>query len=296
VNVARGAEITNSALQSISQAQGVQNTETPGDDLFFAQNFSSNGAIEDPGQAIGSVLNNSGIITYTVQKGDTLASLASNFGVSTKSIISGNPQIQKKTVHNGQVLNILPAMSVMYQSQHGDTLASLASNFNLSQDKLVQFNQSVNFSSLAAGTSIIIPGGTNTAVLASKTNLPNFNSKFIMPAQGYDWGILHNYNAVDIANSCGTPVVASAAGVVVPDQTIPDVLGGWNGGYGHFVLIEHSFGYNVVTRYAHLQQVFVQLGDYVKQGQEIGLMGESGEATGCHVHFEIIGAQNPFVK
>jgi murein DD-endopeptidase MepM/ murein hydrolase activator NlpD len=140
----------------------------------------------------------------------------------------------------------------------------------------------------------IVSANSNSGKTTS--TLPNFNRDFIIPAQGYDWGILHNYNAVDIANSCGTPVVAAADGIVVPDPNIPDVAGGWNGGYGNFVLIEHSFGTGIYTRYAHLSQILVQIGDLVKQGQEIGLMGESGEATGCHVHFEVIGAQNPFAK
>ncbi len=302
VNVAQGAEVADSAVESMDEAdnESATNVETSGNDLFFAQNFSSAGAVEDPGEAVGPALDGSGIITYTVQKGDTLSSIASDFDISANSIIGANPQITKKNVHSGEVLNIIPASGVVYQTQDGDTLISLASEFNLSQSKIVQFNQSINFSALQAGTSIIIPGGTNrsavAAVVSADATLPDFDQDFIMPAQGYDWGILHNYNAVDIANSCGTPVVASADGLVIPDANIPDVPGGWNGGYGNFILIQHSFGNNVRTRYAHLEQTMVQVGDYVKQGQEIGLMGESGEATGCHVHFEVIGAQNPFVK
>jgi len=150
------------------------------------------------------------------------------------------------------------------------------------------------------GISIIIPPSANANDAADPgvetSSLPNFNKDFIMPAKGYNYGILHNYNAVDIANACGTPVVAAAAGVVIPDPNIPEIVGGWNGGYGNFVLIQHTFGNGVSTRYAHLEQVLVQVGDVVQQGQEIGLMGETGDATGCHVHFEVIGAQNPFAK
>jgi murein DD-endopeptidase MepM/ murein hydrolase activator NlpD len=144
-----------------------------------------------------------------------------------------------------------------------------------------------------SGVAGILESGSASTTPAK---LPNYNRDFIMPASGYNWGVLHNYNAVDISNSCGTPVVAAADGLVVPDENIPDVPGGWNDGYGNFVLIQHSFGNNVTTRYAHLESVSVQIGDYVKQGQVIGLMGETGDATGCHLHFEVIGAKNPFVK
>jgi murein DD-endopeptidase MepM/ murein hydrolase activator NlpD len=294
VNVAQGAEMVDSAALTENPAS------SQGNDLSFASSFSPNfsgaGTIQDPGQPVGPAFDAAGMVTYIVQKSDTLASVASAFGVSTTDILTANPGM-KKTLKAGEVLNVLPTSGVVYQTQDGDTLASIATNFNIPQSKILQFNQSVNFSALEADTSVIIPGGTAKNLAASQAStLPNFNSDFIMPAKGYDWGILHNYNAVDIANSCGTPVVAAAEGVVISDPSIPDVLGGWNGGYGNFVLIEHPFGNDIRTRYAHLEQVMVQVGDYVKQGQEIGLMGETGDATGCHVHFEVIGAQQPFAK
>jgi murein DD-endopeptidase MepM/ murein hydrolase activator NlpD len=150
------------------------------------------------------------------------------------------------------------------------------------------------------GISIIVPPTMNANDIADPgvqtSSLPNYNSDFIMPAKGYNYGILTNYNGVDIANACGTPIVAAAGGVVVPDQTISDTENGWNGGYGNFVLIQHTFGNGILTRYAHLGQVVVQVGDVVKQGQQIGLMGETGDAAGCSLHFEVIGARNPFAK
>jgi murein DD-endopeptidase MepM/ murein hydrolase activator NlpD len=139
-------------------------------------------------------------------------------------------------------------------------------------------------------------GLSASGTTAITVKLPNFNKDFIMPANGYNWGILDNDNGIDIANSCGAPVVAAADGLVVPDANIPDVPGGWNDGYGNFVLLQHSFGNNVMTRYANLQTISVQIGDYVTQGEVIGLMGQTGGVTECHVHFEVIRAQNPFVK
>jgi murein DD-endopeptidase MepM/ murein hydrolase activator NlpD len=133
-----------------------------------------------------------------------------------------------------------------------------------------------------------------TASVSQK--LPNLNSDFIMPTKGYDEGILQSDNSVDIQNSCGTPVIAAANGVVVPDNNIIDSAGGWNDGYGTFVLLEHPFGNEVFTRYAHLQEALVGIGDYVKQGQEIGLIGETGNAGTCSLSFEVIGAQNPFAN
>lgn len=120
---------------------------------------------------------------------------------------------------------------------------------------------------------------------------------FIQPASGLNWGILHNHNAVDIANDCGTPIRAAADGTVVADPSLGDGSGGWNGGYGKFVLIQHPNA--TKTRYAHMQKIFVSPGDHVTQGETIGTIGNTGEVkgtTGCHVHFEVYGAPNPFAR
>ncbi len=277
-----------------SDAQNGSPATTPSDDML------DNAALQDPGQPIGPAIDRSGLISYTVQSGDNLSRIATYFGISVQTILDANPGVKAANLQVGQTLEILPTSGVIYSAKAGDTLSSIASAFGVPQDKITQFNQGVNFSTLSAGQPIVIPGGTDVATnpLATQTGstLPNFNNDFIMPAKGYDWGILNDNNAVDIANSCGTPVVAAAAGVVIPDPNISDAPGGWNGGYGNFVLIEHAFGNNVETRYAHLEQVLVQPGDYVNQGQEIGLMGQTGDASGCQVHFEVIGAQNPFAK
>jgi murein DD-endopeptidase MepM/ murein hydrolase activator NlpD len=85
--------------------------------------------------------------------------------------------------------------------------------------------------------------------------------------------------------------------VVVSDPNIGDGTGSWNDGYGHFLLIEHPNG--TKTRYAHLQSMMVSVGQYVNQGDRIALMGNTGNThgpTGCHLHFEVLGAKNPFAK
>ena len=267
----------------------------PGASLSDAELVES-AEMKDPGTPVGPAFDRSGVISYAVQKGDTLSKIAAYFGISVDTIASANHGVKTSSLKVGQKLNILPTSGVVYDAVGGDTLASISNTFGISQNEILQFNHSVNFGSLDPGTPIIIPGGKDTDLLASAAALPNYNNEFVIPTNGYNPGILQHYNAVDIANSCGTPVVAAAEGLVVPDDNIPQTTDGWNGGYGNFVLIEHPFGNNVLTRYAYLEKVLVQVGDYVKQGQVIGLTGETGEAAGCHVHFEVYGAQNPFVK
>ena len=99
---------------------------------------------------------------------------------------------------------------------------------------------------------------------------------------------IHGYNAVDLAAPMGTPIMAAADGTVIVARS-----GGWNGGYGSYVVIQHGNGSQ--TLYAHMSKVAAYDGEGVVQGQVIGYVGESGNATGPHVHFEIRdGIRNPF--
>lgn len=82
---------------------------------------------------------------------------------------------------------------------------------------------------------------------------------------------------VDIANVVGTPIRATADGLVV--------YAGWENGYGRVVVIEHGYGFS--TRYGHCSSVDVKVGDEVKRGQIISYVGSSGRSTGSHLHYEV---------
>ena len=86
------------------------------------------------------------------------------------------------------------------------------------------------------------------------------------------------HKGVDFAGSAGADVIAVAAGVVT--------WAGERSGYGTLVEINHGDGY--VTRYAHNERTLVNVGETVKRGQPIALMGSTGRSTGPHVHFEVL--------
>ncbi|MEL7214023.1 MAG: M23 family metallopeptidase [Pseudomonadota bacterium] len=85
------------------------------------------------------------------------------------------------------------------------------------------------------------------------------------------------HNGVDFAAASGTPLYATADGVVVH--------AGWQSGYGRLVKIQHEFG--IETRYAHLSRLRVKVGQRVSRGDRIGDMGASGRVTGVHLHYEV---------
>ena len=86
------------------------------------------------------------------------------------------------------------------------------------------------------------------------------------------------HKGVDFAGSAGADVIAVAAGIVT--------WAGERSGYGNLVEINHGDGY--VTRYAHNERTLVHVGDTVKRGEKIALMGSTGHSTGPHVHFEVL--------
>ena len=83
---------------------------------------------------------------------------------------------------------------------------------------------------------------------------------------------------IDLAGAYGTPIYATADGVVL--------RAGWNsGGYGNLVELDHGRG--ITTRYGHMSAILVHDGEHVTRGQQIGRMGSTGRSTGNHLHYEV---------
>ncbi|MBN1881059.1 MAG: M23 family metallopeptidase [Deltaproteobacteria bacterium] len=91
------------------------------------------------------------------------------------------------------------------------------------------------------------------------------------------WHTWKHHNGIDIGAPYGAPVCATGGGTVT--------FTGWKWGYGRTVDIEHSP--HLVTRYAHLSEITVRVGDVVKRGDWIGDIGTTGTVTGPHLHYEV---------
>ena len=109
-----------------------------------------------------------------------------------------------------------------------------------------------------------VPGGTNSAYGVRKNPFRKRAGR-------------ERHNGVDLSAARGTPVHAAGAGLVVRAER--------GGGYGRVVYIDHGGG--LETRYAHLQKILVEEGDFVPAGGVVGKVGSSGRATGPHLHFEV---------
>ena len=91
-------------------------------------------------------------------------------------------------------------------------------------------------------------------------------------------GTTRFHSGVDIGKRTGAPIFASAKGEVT--------FVGFEEGYGLYIIVNHGSGFE--TKYAHINESFVQVGDSVEKGQHIAAMGTTGRVTGPHLHFEVI--------
>lgn len=252
-----------------------------------------------------SALDEDGDITeYEVVSGDSVELIAKKFNISPETVLWANDLKKQTPIHVGQKLVILPVSGVSYTIKSGDTVSEIADKFDVTQRELTEFNH-LEDGKLSVGEVVIIPGGKIAPVKASvstpvnvtvKTDKPvksnnngSASNSFSRPvASGVKTQGIHGHNGIDIAAAYGTPIIAAGAG------TVTLVRGGdaWNGGYGNYVVITHQKG--VQTLYAHMSSLSVEQGQTVSKGQQVGRMGNTGDSTGVHLHFEVRGARNPF--
>lgn len=231
---------------------------------------------------------------YIVEQGDTLTSIAQKFNISLETLLWANNLSSRSTISPGQKLAILPISGLMHIVRERDTLSEIAELYQAKVEDIVDFNGLEDEGKIYVGDFLIIPDGKKPKVTTQYTQVPLSQSYFICPipspckiTQGLHW-----YNAIDFGNGkCGEPVFAAAGGIV--QRT------GYTSVGGNYVRILHPNG--VVTYYGHLSRAAVAPGQKVYQGQIVGYVGSSGVTVpagpaGCHLHFDVRFAQNPFAK
>jgi murein DD-endopeptidase MepM/ murein hydrolase activator NlpD len=150
-------------------------------------------------------------------------------------------------------------------------------------------------SGVGAGNGTAALADSSTALTQARTAMPERASRsqtraaapkpapdWVRPANspisstfGPRWGTFHY--GIDFAAPYGSAIRAAHAGVVVK--------AGWYGGYGNIVIIDHGNG--VTTRYGHNSKLLVSVGERVRAGQDVALVGSTGDSTGAHCHFEV---------
>ncbi len=245
-----------------------------------------------------------GIVEYVVEPNDTLWSIAQQFDVSLESLLWANSLSKNSVLKIGKTLVIPPVSGVIYHVQKGDTISEVAETYEGKVNEIIAFNELSSGGDIFIGDILIIPNGTMPVVSSYVAeSVPLASGYFVCPisspcriTQGLHW-----YNAVDFSHGvCGEPIYAAAAGTVLTVRTTSSTSKWAFGGAGNHIKILHPNG--VVTMYGHISKSFVTPGQEVARYQLIALMGGepgtpgAGLSTGCHVHFGVSGAANPFAK
>ena len=268
------------------------------------------------------------VITYTIQPGDSLFSIAEKFELKPETILWGNRYTlgdDPHMIYAGQELLILPVDGTLHRWSAGEGLNGVAEYYGVTPEDII--NYPANHLSaatigdyanpnIAPGTLLVIPGGkgefpdwrTPRITRENPATAVNVGPGactgsydgvmgtliFTWPVAnhyltGYDYDPEANHFGIDIFGEMGEPVHAADNGVVV--------YAGWNDwGYGEMVVIDHGQGWQ--SLYAHLSTVEVSCGQEVYQGDVIGTVGSTGSSSGPHLHFELrsdeFGRVNPW--
>jgi murein DD-endopeptidase MepM/ murein hydrolase activator NlpD len=238
--------------------------------------------------------------TYSVQKGDTVRSVAKKFGVSSMTLWWAN-KLKKSTLKVGAELRIPPVSGLVYTVKDTDTLDTVAKRFKIESTKVVEIN-GLEDPTLVVGQVLILPGAKGPPKPTPKPT-PKPSSRVKVAGGGgvlsggpanysggsMRWPVIggdnyisqyfhYGHYAIDIAADYGSKVVSSAPGKVI--------FAGWksNGG-GYQVWISHGSG--IYTTYNHMSAITASRGESVSRGEQVGRVGASGLATGPHLHFEV---------
>jgi murein DD-endopeptidase MepM/ murein hydrolase activator NlpD len=221
--------------------------------------------------------------SYTVRKGDSLASIAKRFGLAVDTIVSMNGIKSAKGLVKGKELKIPNMDGLVHIVSRGESLGALSRRYKVDMTLLADSND-LKSDVISPGQSIFIPG----ARLPASALRQLYGTTVIWPARGplssyFGYrsdpftGVRSYHSGIDIVVNMGTPVKAAM------DGRVADV--GWNANYGNYVILSHGGG--LQTLYGHLSSYSVKVGQSVNQGAVIALSGNTGYSTGPHLHFGV---------
>jgi murein DD-endopeptidase MepM/ murein hydrolase activator NlpD len=213
-------------------------------------------------------------ITHTVENGETLSKIASHYGINVGTLVEDN------SLDVSQINNIKPGTQLTIAPETKTDSVAWLDQLNAEQQRAREEaakEEAARKSKLAQATKGKL---SLSQVRAADTPVSGGSVNYGRPIGNGCRNGYHSY-AVDCPAPMGTTITAAAGGVVTVTAN-----GGWNGGYGEYVRIQHPNGSS--TLYAHMSQVLVSPGESVSAGEAIGRVGMSGRTTGPHVHYEII--------
>lgn len=222
---------------------------------------------------------------HQVSPGETLVTIAERYKLMPATILKINPLISNGQVIPGTELQIPPFDGMVVQVRNGQSWQQIAKKYSVRPDTLFELNgcQQNPRVVFVPSSSKIKPTSRSAASMTTIMGSPISHSTGV--SFPYGWQIhpitkeVFFHSGVDLLAEVGTPVRATASGVVVFAKE--------QGTYGNLVIINHESG--IQTRYAQLESIKVKLGEQVKVNQVLGTVGATGQPSSRepHLHFEV---------
>jgi murein DD-endopeptidase MepM/ murein hydrolase activator NlpD len=221
--------------------------------------------------------------SYKIQRGDMIGFIAEDFGLSQGTLISVNAIKNTRQIYPNEVLKIPNQDGIMHRTAANDTIGALAEKFEVEPAAIITANELFS-ERINANTDIFIPGAK-----LDSTKLQEINGDlFIWPIRGritsrYGYrispisGVRTFHTGIDISGNTGVPIKAAMSGRVIS--------AGWSDVFGNYVVISHHSNYR--TLYGHLSAFKTKGGAYVRTGETIGYVGNTGQSAGSHLHFTV---------
>ncbi len=228
--------------------------------------------------------------SYMVKSGDTLSEISKSNNIKIGTLISFNKITDVRRLQVGMELKIPEFDGVPYEVKAGDSLSGVSKKFNITLNSILDANN-LDTDVIQPGDVLFIPGAAMNDFDYKKA----MGTLFIYPTRGrlssgFGYrpdpftGKNRFHNGVDLANASGTRINATMSGRIAD-------IGDRPSGYGKYVIIKHSNGYQ--SLYGHLSRITVREGQYIYQGEKIGEMGNTGRSTGPHLHFSVYKNNSP---
>jgi len=222
------------------------------------------------------------IVEHQIQSNETLYSISIKYNVSISTILDWNTNLSPNNLKVGQVILFPQPEGYLYEVKKGDNLTHIARMFFTSVSDIVKANN-LNTTTIFVKQKLFIPKSVIGKGFNNERNIiwpvygtisSLYGSRIHPITKEYSF-----HKGIDLAAPVGTPVFSVESGRVK--------FVGENGGYGLMIEIESSDNSYV---YGHLSQINVYEGGYVKKGEMIARVGNTGLSTGPHLHFEVKNA------
>jgi len=226
---------------------------------------------------------------YTVKPGDSLSRISTIHNQNLDVLKANNPQLGR-VLKVGDKIQIATSNGIFYKVRSGDSVFKIAQRYGVKSDDIMKYNK-LSSTNIRVGQKLYLHNPSLKSV-ASKSRRTSASFRMPVAYKGVTspFGrrmhpVLKRYiyhKGVDM-RARYTELYAARSGKVS--------YAGWMSGYGKLIIIKHGNGYE--TRSAHLNNIYVKVGQSVKQGALIGKTGMTGRVTGPHLHFEIRKNNNP---